>query len=66
MEALLANMLRSLDSAVKQIRLYEENSDECKLKDESEFMFTNGWAEAMGCMVYVVKTLLYGDDEEDI
>lgn len=64
MEALLAIMLKNLDYAVKQIRLYEENSDECKLSNEYEFAFTNGWAEAMDYMVYVVKGLMNGDEED--
>lgn len=65
MEALLAIMQENLDYAIKQIRLYEENSDECKLTTEYEYAFTNGLAEAMNYMIYTAKTLLNGDEEDD-
>lgn len=66
MEVLLEIMLRCRDRAFEQVRLYEENSDECKLKDECAFAFVEGWAEAMDYMIYTAKTLLNGDEEEDV
>lgn len=66
MEALLGIMLLCRDRAAEQLRLYEKNSDECKLENEREFTFTEGWVEALNYMIETAESLLYGDDEEDI
>lgn len=64
MEVLLAIMLRNRDRASEQLRLYEENSDKCLLKDEREFVFTHGWVEAMNYMIETAEDLLYGYEED--
>lgn len=64
MEALMAIMLKCRDRAVEQLRLYEESSDECKLRDEREFTFTEGWVEALNYMIETAEVLLNGDEED--
>lgn len=65
MEALLAIMLRRRDRAFEQVRLYEENSDECKLKDDYEFAFTGGWLEAFNYMIETAEDMLHEYEEEN-
>lgn len=62
MEVLLGIILLCRDRAAEQLRLYEENSDKCKLKNEREFTFTEGWVEALNYMIETAEDLLYGNE----